>query len=181
MNHRGAIRRRIGAPWARAGVLLALSAAPACTTEFPERSERLACATDDDCPDTQRCAEFTPGASRCWPEALVCGGVACPDGGDEPLLVPVGGSEAPFQQVAPPDGDPCPADRRLTSCHVDNPGFCVYEPPSAELKLPCVLLCGALSLECEGTSINLGGPCAITEYFGDCDRIGPGLGCVCTL
>jgi hypothetical protein len=162
--------------------VLALSGPTACTTEFPERAERVACATDDDCPDTDRCAEFTPGESRCWPEALVCGGTACPDGGDEPLLVPVGGSEAPFEHTAPPpEGGACPTDRRLTLCHVDNPGFCVYEPPSAELKLPCILLCGALSLDCEGTSINRGETCAITEYFGDCGIVGPDRGCVCTL
>jgi hypothetical protein len=165
----GGRRRRSVVLWARAGVLSALIAAPACTTEFPERAEHIACATNDDCPDTERCAEFTPGEFRCWPEAVVCGQAACPDGGDEPLLVP----------VAPPEPGGCPSARRLTVCDVDD-AFCVYEPLGAELTSPCVVLCEALSLACVGTSINLGEVCAIEEYHDDCEMVGSGLGCVCT-
>ena len=69
----------------------------------------------------------------------------------------------------------------LTLCEVDNEGFCVYEPPDLALGLPCTLLCGALLLECEGTSINLGRPCVIEQYYDDCGMVGTGLGCVCTL
>lgn len=111
----------------------------------------------------------------------MCGGAACPDGGDEPLLVPVGGTQAPDDPTMPSETGECPSSDQLTTCDVDNEGLCVYEPPGAELRIPCVVLCSALSLECEGTSINLGRACEIAEYHDDCWMVGARFGCVCAL